>query len=37
MAPIDAIDELSSLRAAGVSSPLHRLVETWLRRDLNSR
>lgn len=34
MAELASIAELSSLRAAGASSPLHRLVETWLRKDL---
>jgi CCR4-NOT complex subunit CAF16 len=37
MAPLDDIAELQALRASAVSSPLHRLVETWLRRDLTSR
>jgi CCR4-NOT complex subunit CAF16 len=30
--PLDQIDELTNLRAAGVASPLLRLVEHWLRR-----
>ncbi len=31
-APLDEIDELANLRAAGVASPLLRLVEHWLRK-----
>jgi CCR4-NOT complex subunit CAF16 len=37
MQPLDAIAEYAALRSSGVTTPLLRLVDSWLRRDRPSR